>query len=75
MMMIMLTITDHCCFVVSPLHSVMLVLLNRGTAFVSQGHCPTHNLCLCPHIYLPVCGQDGVTYNNECLMRCAYVAL
>ena len=30
-------------------------------------------LCVCPMIYLPVCGCDGVMYSNYCLADCADV--
>lgn len=26
--------------------------------------------CACPKIYIPLCGRDGVTYENECTMNC-----
>lgn len=26
--------------------------------------------CACPRIYIPLCGEDGVTYDNECTMNC-----
>lgn len=29
-----------------------------------------HPGCACPKIYIPLCGEDGVTYENECTMNC-----
>ena len=31
--------------------------------------------CLCPHVYLPVCGVDGRSYGNACQAGCAGVEI
>ena len=51
----------------------MLIFLNRSVKQDHVGACHDKNnpLCLCPHIYMPVCGKDGLTYDNHCLMECA----
>eukprot|EP00195_Chlamydomonas_chlamydogama_P011955 CAMPEP_0202893696 /NCGR_PEP_ID=MMETSP1392-20130828/3227_1 /ASSEMBLY_ACC=CAM_ASM_000868 /TAXON_ID=225041 /ORGANISM="Chlamydomonas chlamydogama, Strain SAG 11-48b" /LENGTH=687 /DNA_ID=CAMNT_0049578123 /DNA_START=349 /DNA_END=2412 /DNA_ORIENTATION=- len=34
----------------------------------------TSESCGCPKIYFPMCGPNSITYNNECLAKCAGVA-
>ncbi len=40
---------------------------------ISKNSIQKINKCLCPMIYLPVCGHDQKTYSNECHAKCAGV--
>ena len=44
------------------------------TSNVSAQCTPSGATCICPMIYMPVCGCDGVMYSNSCLADCQGVA-
>ncbi|KAJ8315502.1 hypothetical protein KUTeg_007652 [Tegillarca granosa] len=41
-----------------------------GKEVACDGWCPCPNNCGCGTDYNPVCGNNGVQYDNECLMKC-----
>ena len=41
-------------------------------SFLFLGHLTTlaFQQCLCPRLWAPVCGEDGITYDSVCVARC-----
>jgi hypothetical protein len=47
----------------------------QPTAPGEQGVCEEPPSCVCPAVYMPVCGVNDVTYSNGCAAACAQVAV
>lgn len=40
-----------------------------------EGVCREDQGCVCPAVYMPVCGNNGQTYSNDCAAACANVGV
>ncbi|KAL4230487.1 Serine protease inhibitor Kazal-type 5 [Mactra antiquata] len=60
---------DECCNGPKP---GLYFPLPAGETAISEV-CASREKCQCEKTIIPVCGTDGVWYNNQCLMECADV--